>query len=236
MYRETRNRVHFGKSIWDAYLGREYRVSPLLDPDFQKIALSADGCEDDDLLMAVIFIRFGKGIIDFPVQGGRSIDAETIEFAKKINEKYPFSYSEIAKSVGVSAEINNGSKYRRNNQALTKKQVEDKIENIFYSEEIRKFICKAYGRSIYNYICYTMNNKKSNRLSHAYAAIAIYAAYQAVKEKGVAEKNSREMLESLNTIAEYKRYRPKNNSARKIKRRIVRKLGKCYGYLSSMKK
>lgn len=228
MYRETRNRVHFGKSIWDAYLGREYRVSPLLDPDFQKIALSSDGCEDDDLLMAVIFIRYGRGIIEFPVQGGRSIKNETIEFAKRINEKYPFSYSELItnpEKTVEDADFNSDS----NNPALTKKQVEDKIEDIFYSKEIKKFISDLYGKSTYKYICYTINNKKSNRLSHAYASLAIYAAYQAAQKNS--DINSKELLESLSSIPEYKRYRPKNNFYRKSMKKIMRKLKRIYGHI-----
>ncbi|WP_026495980.1 hypothetical protein [Butyrivibrio sp. WCD3002] len=228
MYRETRNAVHFGKSIYDSYLGSRYKMCPLLDPDFQKLKLYSGDCLDADLLMALVFIRYGRGIIDFPIQGGRSIKPDTIAYAESINNKYPYDFKKISEKTARTVRTVNDSVNLSENPSVDKKQVFDKVEDIFYSYEIKDTIEKLYGKKLYKYICYAITNTGYHKYSLAYASIAIYLADKAVQESNGVETDKYEdsisSLFSLRQIAQDKRYRPKNNIYRKALRFFERKI------------
>lgn len=90
-YKETRNRYHFGKLAIEFYFNNMVTLMPLLDVDLHKLKRTTENCGDKLLLAALIFLRYCPKLLDFRFQGGRKINENTLEFAKKINEKYPFT-------------------------------------------------------------------------------------------------------------------------------------------------
>ena len=99
-YQETRCRHHFGKFALDKYFSNEILLSPLLDPEIRTLQLETKDCSDPNLLSALIFSRFAPDLLTFPFQGNRAIAPETIEYAKKINERFPCKDVAIATGGG----------------------------------------------------------------------------------------------------------------------------------------
>lgn len=89
LYKETRNRVHFGRTLAVEYISNVFRLEPLMDYQMNKIRLSTDRYSDPQLLFALIFIRYQKELLNFKIQGKRSFKRETLELAQKINEEFP---------------------------------------------------------------------------------------------------------------------------------------------------
>jgi hypothetical protein len=230
MYRETRNSVHFGKPIYDDYIGGNYQMCPCLDPDLQKLKLSSGECNDGNLLMALIYIRYGKGILDFPVQGGRTIDPETIAYAESINSRYPYEYKRISKNDEKTTKVADNNTVLSTRPLIEEQQIFDKLEDMFYSYEIKDTINRLYGKKLYKHICYAINNTEFHKYVMANAGIAIYLADRAVQESNSTGTDKYEdaisSLFSLKPIAQSKRYRPKNNTYRKVLRALERKLFK----------
>lgn len=91
VYRETSPRYHFGKTKVESLLSNTIPIQPLMDPCLRLLKTSTSSCADKKLLMAVLFVRYCPDLLNFPFEGGRAISDKTIEFAKKINLKYPLS-------------------------------------------------------------------------------------------------------------------------------------------------
>ena len=89
LYYDTWNRHHFGKGMLSNYLQNVFSFSPAIDPDIRNLQLKSSECPDYNLLIALIFTRYAPDLLTFPFNSNRSIAPETIEYAKKINERFP---------------------------------------------------------------------------------------------------------------------------------------------------
>ena len=91
LHRETRCRSHFGKAAVEDYFSNLYTFQPLIDPDLRRIRLSEPECLDNNLLMAMIYVRYCPKLLEFKFEGNRSISKNTIAFANQINNKFPYT-------------------------------------------------------------------------------------------------------------------------------------------------
>ena len=89
LYQETRCRHHFGKFTLGKYFGNEIVLSPAIAPEIRTVRLETPECPDPKLLMALLFVRYEPDLLTFPFDSKRFIAPETIEYAKKINERFP---------------------------------------------------------------------------------------------------------------------------------------------------
>ena len=90
LYTKGRARHHFGTLTVEAFISNIYILQPLIDPDIKKIKYDISGNLPHDLI-AYIYVRFGDGLIDFPIEGKRYINFESIKKAKVLNNKlHPF--------------------------------------------------------------------------------------------------------------------------------------------------
>ena len=62
-----------------------FRLDTLMDPDIKTIKYNINGKTPHDLI-SYIFIRFGKDLINFPFQGKRKLNIESIKNAKRLNQ------------------------------------------------------------------------------------------------------------------------------------------------------
>ena len=108
MYQETRCRHHYGKGSVCPYFGNDFYLSPIIDPTVQTVRLSTDECPDPRLLIAFLFARYEPDLLNFPYEDKRSIAPETIEYAKKINARFPY-----VKNDRLSISRGGGSAYCR---------------------------------------------------------------------------------------------------------------------------
>lgn len=89
LYRESRNRHHFGKAFVEAYLKNWITLAPLSDALLSRLKITTDECRDDLLIITLIFTRYCPDLLNIRVEGGRKFNPQTIEYARKLNEKYP---------------------------------------------------------------------------------------------------------------------------------------------------
>ena len=94
-YHETWSRSHFGKMSLEAYFVNKICLSPIIDPKLRTLKISTEECSDPNLLIAVFFTRYAPDILAFPFNSGSTADSliapETIEYAQKINARFPRS-------------------------------------------------------------------------------------------------------------------------------------------------
>ena len=91
LYKETRNRHHFGRAAVESYVANIYNLSPFLDPNIHKLKSFSQKCLDRRLLIAVIYKRYCPGLLDFKFEGNRYINNETLEYANIINKTFPYT-------------------------------------------------------------------------------------------------------------------------------------------------
>ena len=89
LFKETRSRSNYGKNILSEYFSNNRMLSPAIDPIIRSIQVDTPECPDIFLLEALIFTRYAPDLLNFPFEGKRSIAPETIEYAKRINERFP---------------------------------------------------------------------------------------------------------------------------------------------------
>lgn len=89
LYQETRCRNHFGKLLVGYYFQNVRVLSPALDPLVRTLRLNTDECSDINLLMFLFFLRYEPALLEFPFEGKRSFNLNTIDFARKLNERFP---------------------------------------------------------------------------------------------------------------------------------------------------
>ncbi len=148
LYRESRNRHHFGKAFVEAYLKNWVTLAPLSDSLLSKLRITTDKCKDDLLIITLIFVRFCPELLNFKVEGGREFKSDTIEFAKGLNEKYPLEAKEL-KFVEMTADdediVNDKAILSYGQHALL-------FKDIFMSKNFIKDFEKYFSKRAYNFI------------------------------------------------------------------------------------
>ena len=149
-------RNHFGRSALEAFMANVYQIQPLMDPDLKKINYKITGKLSHDLI-AYIYVRFSPGLINFPIQGNRKLNSESIIKAKLLNNKeIPYKLK------------SNYNKYffidkKRNSPVNNKKDnitAHELLKEFFNSSEYFKIINEIYDKNIYDWI--KEYRKKSN--------------------------------------------------------------------------
>ena len=114
LVQETQCRNHFGKLSVSAYIKNTLQLSPALDPQLRKVRYNSPEFKDYNLLVALIFTRYAPELLTFPFERKRSLATETIEYAKKINERFPRRL--------VTNEVNSQEKFHLTTSRLTNRE------------------------------------------------------------------------------------------------------------------
>ena len=157
MYRETRNRNHFGKHGTELYCTHEVLINPLLDVKLGRIC--SPNNEYADLLMALIFIRYYPELLEFPHADGKELDRKTLERAREINEMVPFQSTKEktltpTKSIFYFGDnkIIDGQKYETNIS-----EVDKFVYDVFKSDRVHKMTTACFHEDIYEFADNYMN-------------------------------------------------------------------------------
>lgn len=178
LYLETRNRYHFGKSIEEAYIKGAVILSPFFDANLLKLKTYSKTCSDENFLIALIFDRYSD-LLDFKIQGGRTISEDTIYKAHKINEETPFDnddYLIIDKSIENSEDIEDKDFY-----SCEQEDIDRKYKEIFCSKKIKSIFIKKYGWQMYYKINRLMNRNKFNTFEDVFCVLSIVKALEDVE-------------------------------------------------------
>ena len=183
LYSKNFGKYHYGKEALEGFLSNNYNINPLMDPDIKQIKYDIKGEKSHDLI-AYIFVRLAKDLINFEIQGNRTLDRKSIEKAKKLNEKrFPyviktgfnknFFIDRIRKYSSFPFKIN-GNPY-------------DYLHKLIKSSKYIELLNKIYDINIYNWA--NQYSKKTNyhSLSQHYALLAVANTidYLSLNEKGI---------------------------------------------------
>ena len=182
LYLRGRGINHFGKACAELFISNEYRLQPLADPDIKKLKISKNNKESLHNLISYIYARFCPDLINFPFEGKRIINSNSIKMAEKINKK------NIPYKIKLDYNENFFIDNQRKSPVFPSKNCpkpNDYLKDIFLS---KNFICninKLYNNSIYNWAKNNYENSNYNPLRHlnSLLAINIIVGYLSKKKK-----------------------------------------------------
>ena len=194
LYRETRCRNHFGKDVVENFLGGLVKYSPLLDPQLHKLKLHDRKCRDNNLLIAVIFDRYCRDILNFKFNGNRKIDGATLDYAQKINHHFPFAQNNEHVNHGIMSLRTSYKRpdaiLQRQSSGFSKKEINRFVENLFYSKYLNGLLLTLYDNEIYDYILNDMKTKKYQPLENVYVALSITTVLQNIYANNIMRHNT----------------------------------------------
>lgn len=182
MHREVRCRSHFGKSSVEDYFANNILLSPLIDPTLRKLRLSDEECNDNNLLMTLMYVRYCPKLLEFKFEGGRSIDVGTIEHAKELNNRFPIDADawDIAGREAKEQEFSlikvDGDvldKLAYNNERIDGAVPNEYLKKVFDSVSFRKLFATRFDESIYGFAKRNAEKAKYYPLRECYSVISI---------------------------------------------------------------
>ena len=149
-YLKGRTRHHFGKTALEAFLGNEYILYPLIDPDIIKVKYDIHPNSNNDLI-AYIFVRLSHNLLFLPFNNNRTICKESILKAEKLNKKFgkykikndynEKFYIDIERNSPISSATPQKGKRNIN--------IKDYLQDYFNNSKFIKNINKVYNNKIY---------------------------------------------------------------------------------------
>lgn len=177
-YKETRLRNHFGKLTVENYMSNNLALCPLIDPDLFKLKNKTEECFDNSLLMTLIFVRYCPKLLDFEVEGGREFDSDVVEYAKRINEIYPYEVKEYEFLSEVESEKN--SEKFEENEKINWHDINKYLKGIFRSQLFRHEFMKYVPSRVYDKLSYSIENRDYFPLQDTIPAFAFVNIINAI--------------------------------------------------------
>jgi hypothetical protein len=167
LYAKGCMRNHCSKISVYNFLFNIYTFCPLLDPDIKKIKYDMNEKSQD--LVAYIYIRFARTLINFPFQGNRTLDISSVQKAENLNKKLP-KYkikSHYNKNFYIDLERKSPVVYKEKNQI----NVNECLKQLYNSPKFINSFNKIYNADFY----YSANDylKKLNISNNGYSFFAI---------------------------------------------------------------
>ena len=169
LYCKIFGRNHFGKEAIEGFLVNNYNINPLMDPDIKQIKYEINSKSPHDLI-AYIYSRFAKDLINIQIQGNRTLDLKSIEKAKKLNEKRkPYI---IKTNFNINFFIDRMRKFPSfpsKNETNPYAYLHKLVKSLKYF----RLINKIYDKNVYNWANQYSKKTKYHSLSQHYALLAI---------------------------------------------------------------
>ncbi len=169
LYSRGRTRNHYGKADLEGFIINMYGLEPLIDPDIKRIKFNIKEKLSHDLI-AFIYVRFAHDLINFPVEGKRYINPESIKKAEKFNQKLP-PYN-IKKDFNKNFYIDKDRKCPVSDTS-NKQGVSDYLKEIFKSQKFINIINKIYDKNVLKFAENYMEKSNFYPLRHVYGLLAI---------------------------------------------------------------
>ena len=163
------NSNHFGKKALEGYLANRYFIQPLIDPDIIKIKYNIS-CESSHDLIAYIYVRFAHDLINFPFQGNRILNLESLKKANELNNKLPHY---IIKSDYNDNYYIDKEKLSPIPQTQNFKSAEEYFWKLFKSRYFIQVINSAYNNSVYDWAKGYVQKSHFFALKHGYGLLAV---------------------------------------------------------------
>lgn len=196
-FKEIVGATHFGKSTVNKYLINEISLNPLADYELYKIKRSNDNCKDKNLLMAVIFTRYYPELLEYKFNNNVQINKKTIDYAKKINKKYPFKKEKYHKLSAKKFKTNNITY----NTPLDDSKITANLIKVFSSNSFRKSFEKYFKPEVYEFLKSNITGNNLFSLHSLYPAL--YFLYVMNEYEKNQTNNITSWLNYLATIPQY---------------------------------
>ena len=158
LYRETRCRNHFGRLMLGGMAAGIYWLAPLLDKELHRLKIRFDDDADDNALMALMYERYRPELLEFPIEGGRTITAETVERAKAVNanfmRKAPVQNSVVP--VNVPAHIPQDDCQRH----VSIDDADSYFKDLIRSDSAKNLIVQNFSEGVYDWTISGMDRKE----------------------------------------------------------------------------
>lgn len=153
VYNETRARNHFGRITVENLFANYYDLSPFLDPMLLRLKNNSDICTDGQLLMAVMFMRYFPELMDFRVQGGRSVSPKTLSCAKQICARFPRNKNTMCQTDGafILNPVDTAVPDNASETDINENKIAEYLTDIFNAPEFKNLITRHFHCAIYNH-------------------------------------------------------------------------------------
>lgn len=169
--KEAVHTYHFGRGSVEKFMINEFGLNPLTDPEINKIKRHDGICTDKNLLISIIYLRYFPKILDFDFEGDSEISDETIEYAKKINAKYPFEFEGYEfLSTNIPSETN---EELVENPLIKWGDITGLFTDVFLSNTFKRNFEIYYSPKLYNNLALRVKTWGYVPLQFAYPAFAI---------------------------------------------------------------
>lgn len=202
-YNDVRVRHHYGKSLVEHFFANEVILTPLADPELLKLKMNSETLDDKHLLITLIYLRYCPELLNFKFEGNRFIPDKTIEYAKKINKKYPFDSTNYTFISGPEIKSITNNQLESKNNDKSGFSV-DLLKKIFYSKDFENKFSKVFPIEFYYEIIDFIEKEKFHPLKHAYAALSVLKIYDDIN---LHHKNLEDWLDSFD-ISNYNVFSP----------------------------
>ena len=178
LYQEAPAINHHGKEKVGSYFVNTILLDPVFDPTLRKLRLNSQECPDPNLLTALIFVRYQSDLLTFPFNGNHKISLETIEYAKKINERFPRpllptsdekAFNLLPRDSRVEKILAEG----RNNKAIPAGLPERSLKAMFESSKTYGLFTSYFDAEIYHYVAKYYENNVFGRNRPMYAVLGV---------------------------------------------------------------
>ena len=168
------NQNHFGKKALEGFMANIYFLQPLIDPDLRKIKYNISGDSSHDLI-SYIYLRFAKKLLDFPFQGNRTLNQNSIKKSELLNNK--LSQYKIKSDYNSNFFLDNK---RESPVPQTKnyKPIEEYLVKLFKSKTLIKIINSLYNNSVCDWANDYNNTSNFISMKQGYGLLAVALALE----------------------------------------------------------
>lgn len=165
LYREGRARAHFGKGCMVSFLFGQLCINPLMDFRLDMLNPYVDENKDKSLLMALIYVRFASQILNIQFNGNRNISNDTLNFAHKINSKFPLKSSSTKTNIRIfdDTRIIPDANTQR---AVSKDFIINLFESMLVEPSIAHEIKEIFGEDFYKTALLEQNEFRNHHNIH----------------------------------------------------------------------
>ena len=147
-YLKGRTRHHFGKTALEVFLGNEYILYPLIDPDIIQIKYDINPKSNNDII-AYIYVRLAHNLIYLPFSGNRELSKESISKAEKLNKEFRIYKPKSDYNENFYIDIKRKSPVFSVYDYEEIQNVTEYLKDYFNSSKLIEIFNKFYDESIY---------------------------------------------------------------------------------------
>lgn len=212
--REGQSKNHFGKTRVGNYISNVLSFYPLSDKIIRKINFNNQNCSDRKLLITVLLDRYCPALLNFEIEGGRTFDSKTIEYAKKINAKFPFKnpYTtkislDKTKEDNTILELSSAEKNAIDEKSkISATDCNNYLYYLFCSKGFKDLFESHFSKTVYSYIQKHVITNNYFPLRHVYSAIAAVKFLIDVQQSKINNKNITSSLDSLEYLCNISKF------------------------------